>query len=918
MLPRNYIKDYSLAHDKNYIAKDLGVDIYVCDDTNTKIEIIVQCKYRNGYSITIDDINKFSRTFSKFNKVEKILFINEKCNIPNEVEIECENLNIQIEIIPDNDLNNYAISERNRIDNIKIPKIETIKLNMIKNENEIEIEIENLLIDDSEEDEKIKIENLLIDNSENDKKFNNNDNEEIEIQNIPDFGEFKILSSTYRYNENYEIELTESKLNEIQNILKNRIIKHNVKKHFIQIVQPSDKSNFPQIKQIKLNEYRPIQNEIFDKITLQPFQNWEINAACGTGKTISFKRLISYFIENSTFDEYLILVPQISLAEQTVQVFNNEYLIKNEIKNKSILPSIYTNTFYTNSDFIHENNNSNVSICVYNSINRFIEYFENKFEQKGIDSPKLLIIIDEAHHILNSESKSEIDENDYNNYISLINNFMLNHIHYSFSATLINTNNEYRINYPLPKAINDGILTNYEIIISPTKTDNNDLKTIRGARLNNLVHYILPNQDLKHILIYVNRISFAVYLSSVLNQCSTKKYEPKHDKYINSTEDIELPIDYPKIDSSSNYIISSDSKSIREKIFEKFENNEFRIIVSVNCISEGINLPFVDTVIFFDDRKSDISIIQCCGRALRQYTKKINQNETKTLESKNQNFNQNENENKSMPELIKHFNQNELKLNETKTLKFKKSKGHIVIFKDILETTKSNYIYNLLNEFDYDFNKRKLINSSNSSNEISKEIDFKYLTEKSENNIQILKGLTDDDYKNILEDFKNENKRIPNDDEIFYSERYKLEIRIGTLFNDFIVNNKYSSNQDKIEFIKNLFNLTNEDIEILNNYILTDVNDEYRNELMNSFYNSLNKQLFDKIKKNNIIINRVLFTKDEFVKSNFNCREGFSNRQIRILYIDKFKRKPRFKDGEVEYFMYNSKCYSLDKIMNWD
>ena len=134
----------------------------------------------------------------------------------------------------------------------------------------------------------------------------------------------------------------------------------------------------------------------------------------------------------------------------------------------------------------------------------------------------------------------------------------------------------------------------------------------------------------------------------------------------------------------------------------------------------------------------------------------------------------------------------------------------------------------------------------------------------------------------------------------------------------FIINTKYSSNQDKIEFIKRIFNLNNEDIEILNNYILINVDDEYRDELMNSFYNSLNRQSFDKIKENNIIINRVLFTKDKFVRNNFNCKESFSNRRIRILYIDKFKRKPRFKDGEIEYFMYDGKCYYLDKNSKWN
>lgn len=61
----------------------------------------------------------------------------------------------------------------------------------------------------------------------------------------------------------------------------------------------------------------------------------------------------------------------------------------------------------------------------------------------------------------------------------------------------------------------------------------------------------------------------------------------------------------------------------RMEIFKQFKEHNIRALLTVNCISEGIDLPCADTAVFFDDKKSIINIIQCVGRVMRLHPDKM-------------------------------------------------------------------------------------------------------------------------------------------------------------------------------------------------------------------------------------------------------------------------------------------------------
>lgn len=109
---------------------------------------------------------------------------------------------------------------------------------------------------------------------------------------------------------------------------------------------------------------------------------------------------------------------------------------------------------------------------------------------------------------------------------------------------------------------------------------------------------IIKNYKLKHILIYL------------LNQTKVKNLYDILKKYILNEE---------------LYMIISDQSSKEKKDNQsKFEedNNNPKILLSVDILNEGIDIPIIDSVFFAEERNSETIIVQNIGRALRLHENK--------------------------------------------------------------------------------------------------------------------------------------------------------------------------------------------------------------------------------------------------------------------------------------------------------
>ena len=76
---------------------------------------------------------------------------------------------------------------------------------------------------------------------------------------------------------------------------------------------------------------------------------------------------------------------------------------------------------------------------------------------------------------------------------------------------------------------------------------------------------------------------------------------------------------YPNFSKVKSFHVSGAMPtSVRGKIVDEFSETENGIITNAKCLTEGVDVPNIDCVLFADPRKSTIDIVQAVGRALRK------------------------------------------------------------------------------------------------------------------------------------------------------------------------------------------------------------------------------------------------------------------------------------------------------------
>jgi predicted helicase len=76
---------------------------------------------------------------------------------------------------------------------------------------------------------------------------------------------------------------------------------------------------------------------------------------------------------------------------------------------------------------------------------------------------------------------------------------------------------------------------------------------------------------------------------------------------------------YPNFSKVESFHVSGAMPtSVRGKIVDEFAQTHKGIITNAKCLTEGVDVPNIDCVLFADPRKSTVDIVQAVGRALRK------------------------------------------------------------------------------------------------------------------------------------------------------------------------------------------------------------------------------------------------------------------------------------------------------------
>ena len=392
--------------------------------------------------------------------------------------------------------------------------------------------------------------------------------------------------------------------------------------------------------------------------------------ACGTGKTFTSLRIAEEMVPNGG-GNILFLVPSLSLLSQSLRewsangeipqrnfavcsdakVGNNEEDIRSydlEIPATTDAKKLADKLKQSTATSSKATRRNNVVFGTYQSI-------EVVIKAQRLGAPEFdLVICDEAHRTVGYSAKER-----QQSYFTLIHDkeklkakkrLYMTATSRIFAPTVkkkvetlkdielfsmddknIFGNEFHRLNFA--KAVGEKLLSDYKVLIL-TVTDKNAANTIKditgkeielsdAAKIigcwNGLAKRLsdpnaLPKNErtpMKRAVAYTGTIATSKQVKDLFNQV-IQEYHKEH-KEIGDTAVLKCEVDHT--DGTENSMVRNTKLNWLK---EDAGGNECRILSNARCLSEGVDVPALDAVMFLRPRKSKIDIVQSVGRVMRR------------------------------------------------------------------------------------------------------------------------------------------------------------------------------------------------------------------------------------------------------------------------------------------------------------
>lgn len=181
--------------------------------------------------------------------------------------------------------------------------------------------------------------------------------------------------------------------------------------------------------------------------------------------------------------------------------------------------------------------------------------------------------------------------------------------------------------YDFGDAINDEVISDYKIILA-------------GIQEKDLFKWIKQNQDVgltknsEEFRTGAFTLFTQVLLAKAFREYPIKKVISFHSSIknaqlfttglahtpplLNIVTDPKLETHISKQDLFISHINGSISTGDRKEILDTFKDAKYGVVSNARCLTEGVDVPVIDSVYFVEPKNSLIDIVQACGRALRK------------------------------------------------------------------------------------------------------------------------------------------------------------------------------------------------------------------------------------------------------------------------------------------------------------
>lgn len=429
-----------------------------------------------------------------------------------------------------------------------------------------------------------------------------------------------------------------------------------------------------EVKVKNVKKTRPYQNEAID-LTIEYFKEndrGQLIMAPGTGKTFTSLKLVEKMAKQTNKETFnvLYLVPSIQLLSQTLIGWNNDTELsmhsfavtsdRNASKKKNDDELSAKDIGFpatTDSDKLLynykkiENNQRDLTVVysTYQSIEVLHEAQEKGFPEFDI------IICDEAHRTTGAkalgEEASVFTRVHNNNYIKANKRLYQTATPKIYgtdakqkaedsSIVLSSMDNKdiygeeiFRLGFG--QAVSNDILTDYKVMVlavdeTAIKKDMQKILNIEENGLgvddvskligvwNGLMKRssvdkdaIFEGKPMQRAISFINTINNSKKISSQFNEVV--------NEYLDGNESIQQSINVRHVDGMMNTL---EKKEALDWLSEDFAEDETRVLSNVKFLTEGIDVPNLDAVIFLAPKKSQVDIVQAVGRIMRKFKDK--------------------------------------------------------------------------------------------------------------------------------------------------------------------------------------------------------------------------------------------------------------------------------------------------------
>ena len=428
------------------------------------------------------------------------------------------------------------------------------------------------------------------------------------------------------------------------------------------------------VKVKTIKRTRDYQNKAID-LTMKYFETsdrGQLIMAPGTGKTFTSLKLVERMARESNQDtlNVLYLVPSIQLLSQTLIGWNNDTELtmhsfavtsdRNASKKKQNdglttkdigFPATTDSKKLIENYQKIENNTRELTVVysTYQSIEVLHEAQENGFPEFDI------IICDEAHRTTGAKALGEdasvftrVHDNNYIKGNKRLYQTATPKIYGTdakqkaddSSVILSSMDDEniygteiFRLGFG--EAVSNDILTDYKVMVlaidekmiqkdmqraisdSENGLDIDDISKLIGV-WNGLMKRssvekegVFEGKPMQRAISFINTINNSKKISEQFNEVV--------NEYLEGNDTIRQSINVRHVDGMMNTL---QKKEALDWLSEDFSDEETRVLSNVKFLTEGIDVPNLDAVIFLAPKKSQVDIVQAVGRIMRKFKDK--------------------------------------------------------------------------------------------------------------------------------------------------------------------------------------------------------------------------------------------------------------------------------------------------------